>query len=364
MIDWSDTQSHLLLNPRLSAEERDRLEDLYAAVPSLRAHVWLATSGTTGATRLVALSKEAMLSGAAAANAHLGATATDVWCRVLPAFHVGGLSIHARAHLSRSRVIEITWSPSAFAKGGFTLSSLVPAQVIDLVDGAFAAPKDVRAIVVGGGRLAADLLERATELGWPLLPSYGLTEASSQVATAQEPGSGKLRLLSHLEAREVQGVLQLRGASLLTAYAQYDERGRAVLVDPKEDGWFFTGDRGTVEGRVITVQGRGADFIKVGGESVDLVRLDAVLDSVRGAADVAIYAAEDARLGFVVELASTAEDAAGIVRAFNERVAPFERIRGVRRLSRIPRTALGKVRRAELGRLAGSSVPEPTKSME
>lgn len=360
MIDWDDEKSHLLLNPRLPAADRDRLEDLHDALPSLRAHIWLATSGTTGSARLVALSKEAMLASAAAVNRHLDASSADVWCRVLPAFHVGGLAIHARAHLSRSRVLEAQWEPGAFAAGGFTLASLVPAQVLDLVTAGLRAPEGARAIVVGGGRLAPDVLEQAVELGWPLLPSYGLTEAASQVATAVRPGESALRVLPHLEARADDGMLRLRGASLLTGYGELDDRGRPVVVDPKEEGWFTTGDRGSVAGDVVTVEGRGADFVKVGGESVDLVRLDGVLDRVRGTAEAALFAAADARLGHVVELAvAPGGDAAEIVRRFNDLVAPYERIRGVRRVAEIPRTALGKVRRAALAKAVEAASGRP-----
>jgi O-succinylbenzoic acid--CoA ligase len=358
MIDWNDERSHLLLNPRLAADERERLETLHDSVPSLPAHIWLATSGTTGSARLVALSKAAMLASARAVNEHLGAQRSDVWYCVLPQFHVGGLSIDARAFLSGSRVLHGQWDPLAFARGGFTLASLVPAQVVDLVEGQHRAPDGVRAVVVGGGRLAVDLLERAGELGWPLLPSYGLTEAASQVATAGRPGETRLRLLPHLEVEARGGLLWLRGGSLLTGYGQFDERGRAVLVDPKADGWFNSGDRGEVSGGVLTVEGRGADYIKVGGESVDLVRLDAVLDSIRGGADVAIVGMADVRLGHVVELAATTENTRDIVRMFNDRVAPFERIRGVRRVAAIPRTALGKVRRGELARRIGANGSE------
>ncbi len=69
-------------------------------------------------------------------------------------------------------------------EGAVTLTSLVPTQVHDLVQCALACPPSLRAVVVGGAELDPVLGERARELGWPVLQSYGMTEAASQVATA------------------------------------------------------------------------------------------------------------------------------------------------------------------------------------
>src|SRR5207244_12310235 len=114
----------------MPAAERAALERAVAPLPG---HVLVATSGTTGDVKLVALSKEAILASAAAVNTRLGARRGDVWCCVLPTFHVGGLGIHARAHLTGSRVIGMAWDPHAFARTEATLASLVSAQVHDLV---------------------------------------------------------------------------------------------------------------------------------------------------------------------------------------------------------------------------------------
>ncbi|HUP45797.1 MAG TPA: AMP-binding protein [Thermoanaerobaculia bacterium] len=347
MIDFSSPETHLLLNPRMPDDERRRLEQLHASVPALAGHIWLATSGTTGSIKLVALSKPAMLASAAAVNAHLDAAREDVWCCVLPRFHVGGLSIYARAFTAGATVRTEDWEPRRFARGGFTLASLVPAQVRDLVQAALPSPPGVRAVAVGGGAMSRELYRSARDLGWPILPSYGLTEAASQVATATVE-SEALRILRHVEVREIDGALALRGPSLLTGYAMFDDRGQPLFADPKRDGWFVTEDRGEVVGGVLRIQGRAGAFIKIGGESVDLLRLDGVLESVRGEVDAALVALPDERLGFVIHLAAAAADAGEIVERFNARVLPFERIRAVHRVEAIPRTALGKVRRAEL----------------
>ena len=169
MIDFFDDQSHVLLNPRLPDEERRALERLGKESPSLRGHVWIATSGTTGAMRLVALSKRAILVSAEAVNRHLGVTAGDVWVCVLPTFHVGGLGIYARAALTRSPVIASDWNARQFmqtaAAEHVTLASLVPAQVRDLVAQGEPAPSAMRAIVVGGGEMPLDLYSAARSLG-------------------------------------------------------------------------------------------------------------------------------------------------------------------------------------------------------
>ncbi|MGZ5475289.1 MAG: AMP-binding protein [Thermoanaerobaculia bacterium] len=352
MIDFFDDQSHLLLNPRLPDEERRALERLGQESPSLRGHVWIATSGTTGPLRLVALSKRAILASAEAVNRHLGAAAGDVWICVLPTFHVGGLGIYARAALTRSRVIACDWNARQFiqtvAAEHVTLASLVPAQVRDLVAQGDPAPSALRAIVVGGGAMPLDLYSAARSLGWPVLPSYGMTETCSQVATASGE-SPELKILSHIEVRaEEDQSLAFRGPSLLTGYAYYDGRGRIAFADPKVDGWFVSQDRGEVDGDTLWPLGRASEFVKIGGESVELARLDAILDAVRGEADVAIVAVPDDRLGQVIHLAAATADVAAVVNEFNARVLPFERIRAVRRVRHIARSPLGKLLRAKL----------------
>ena len=66
---------------------------------------------------------------------------------------------------------------------------------------------------------------------------------------------------------------------------------------------------------------------------MDLERHDAVVESVRGAADDAIIAVPDDRLGHVIHLAALSDAVDEIVRSFNARVLPFERIRAVRRVA-------------------------------
>jgi O-succinylbenzoic acid--CoA ligase len=352
MIDFFDNETHVLLNPRMPDDDRLAFERLSAEVPSLRAHVWIASSGTTGALRLVALSKQAILNSARAVNAHLDATPDDTWACVLPTFHVGGLGIHARAALAKSRVVSLDWDTRQFVRTAtterVTLSSLVPAQVRDLIALNETAPPSMRAIVVGGGAMPHDLYVAARERSWPVLPSYGMTEACSQIATAKGD-SEELHILPHVSARTGDDQrLAFRGSSLLTGYASFDARNRAVFVDPRVDGWFLSEDRGEVEGDVLRPLGRASAFVKIGGESVDLARLDAILDAVRDSADAAIVAVPDERLGYVIHLAAVTGDVDEIVRSFNARVLPFERIRAVRRVTAIPRSPLGKLLRPRL----------------
>lgn len=350
MIDFASDGTHVLINPRLPAGERQSLVSLVDAVPPLRGHVWLATSGTTGTMKMTALSKRAMLISAAAVNRHLDSTAGDVWCCVLPTFHVGGLGIHARACLSGAHVVSAEWNAPAFTDlcrtERVTLSSLVPAHVDDLVRESLVAPSSLRAIVIGGGVLSHELYDAARALGWPVLPSYGMTEACSQVATAKW-GSPELILLDHVEARtEDDGRLALRSEALLTGYAEWDAEAPRFVAMPSH-GWFVTEDLGEVDGRVLSVFGRRGEFVKIGGESVDLQRLDAILASIAGP-DAAVVAVPDSRLGHVIHLAIASIDAEAITNAFNARVAPFERSRALHRVDAIPRTALGKLMRAKL----------------
>jgi O-succinylbenzoic acid--CoA ligase len=358
VIPWEASSTETLLNPRLPNDDRECVQQLIARAGDLTGHVWLTTSGSTGRLKPVTLSKQALLASAAAVNAHLQAQPEDVWLNPLPTFHVGGLAIHARAHLTRARVMAFTsWSPEAYTRAvqssGATLSSLVPTQVVDLIRTRCTSPITLRAVVVGGGPLPADLYTAGLGLGWPLLPSYGATECGSQAATAPFESLDRsvppaLRVLPHLTLRAAaDGHIEMRGASLFTGYGT--SHG---LDDPKRDGWWRTDDLGTVDGGVVQVIGRADDVVKVLGESVVVSALDQTLDATRLAlgldGDAAIYAVPNERLGAALHLAYANLDRAGAERlaaAFNERVAPYERVTELRSVERIERTALGKVRR-------------------
>jgi o-succinylbenzoate---CoA ligase len=361
VIGWSSSSTEILLNPRLPAADADRIRGLCARIP-LEGHVWVTTSGSTGRLKPVALSKRAILASAAAVNAHLQSDASDVWLNGLPTFHVGGLGIHARAHLSGALVVTLErWDTTAFgsrrAAHRVTLTSLVPTQVFDLVRAGARAPASLRAVVVGGGALAADLYREARALGWPLLPSYGATECASQIATADVASLRRdafpaLTLLPHVEARtDAAGRIEIRSEALFTGYAT-----EAGLDGPRADGWWLTDDLGAVTGRTLSVYGRADDTVKVGGELVNLAALEArladVLARVAPRADAALFAAHDDRLGRVVGLAVATTEPGVVSRvqeAFNAAVLPFERARVAVAVAAIPRTALGKVIRSEIG---------------
>ncbi|MEK7356812.1 MAG: AMP-binding protein, partial [Bdellovibrionota bacterium] len=242
--DLESTSNLLLTNPRWPKDDRFRFQETWIDLVEgkFEAHVGIATSGSTGGSgSLVLLSKNALRASARAVNERLAATSADIWYKSLPNFHVGGLGILVRAHLSGAKVVEDEsekWDATGFhsklEKSEATLLSLVPTQVFDLVREKLRSPSRLRAVIVGGGRLEESLRLAALDLGWPILPSYGMTEAASQVATAVSPDDPRLVPLTHLEVMtDHEGRLQLSGSSLLSAKITFDAQGRATMFDPK-----------------------------------------------------------------------------------------------------------------------------------
>ena len=346
---WEREGNVLLLNPRLAPSIRDRV--LSSVFPDLADHVWLATSGTSGVCRVVALARDALECSAQAVNEHLGAGLNDVWINALPVFHVGGLGIVVRAHLAGSRCefFEGPWDPHGFVRSaercGATLSALVPTQVHDLITAGLRAPRSLRAVVVGGGALSESPRVRAAGLGWMLLPSYGLTEVASQVATAKigEDFTGWLTLLPHVQARAGEGgVLELCGTSLLTGWMVFDSEGSASWEDPKRDGWYRTNDRVELRGREMRFLGRVDDLVKIRGELVDVFALEQALRDRVSAGVVAVFADPDDRAGSVLRLRAENAEALAQAREALDLFPPYARP-AVFEIGPVERNALGKV---------------------
>jgi len=377
-IDWYSQENAVLLNPRWSEVETQSLFEVAQKITqrrNLRGHVWIATSGSTsesvGHIKLVALSKTAFLASAESVNQHLQATSKDTWLQILPRFHVGGLGVEVRAMLSKSQVLcdFERWSAQRIhqeiSDSEITMASMVPTQVFDLVQAKLPSPKTLRAIIVGGGALNEGLYHQARALGWPLLPSYGLTETCSQIATAslntlQSSTMPLPQRLPHAVWRKnPEGLLQVKGDSLLTCYGQREKDGSIKGWDPKMDGWLTTEDFVELTDSNIRFTGRKNDFIKIGGEGSSMGRLREIFERVvvtmnsSVSQHVLLVDAPSERLGNEVHLIATLKDPgfiSSLKERFDKEVLPFERIREVKYIASIPRSDLGKVLWAQLKR--------------
>ena len=195
----------------------------------------------------------------------------------------------------------------------------MPAQVHDLVRSELRAPAGLRAVVVGGGRLAGETGRAARALGWPVLASYGLTEAGSQVATASPASldgpwqSSPLPVLPIWEVRcDESGRISLRGPALFAG--RMEGSGDEERFVAREEEWFATRDLGELDalGR-LSVTGRADSLVKVLGELVDPVAIERALAGhapAELAERVAVVALPDARAGHrLVPVRETAADA-------------------------------------------------------
>ncbi|MCC6477561.1 AMP-binding protein, partial [bacterium] len=181
------------IHSRWSEEERERFRARSEAFSSSAdGGVWMTTSGSSGEPKIVPLSPEKIVAHASAVNEHLGASERDCWLLCLPLFHVGGFAILPRAALAGSTV-RLTNSSDAetlsmiIDKEPISLVSLVPTllrRILEVRKGR-AFPERLRAILVGGGPVAQNLIDACPQA----LATYGMTEAGSMVTCVARSAS-------------------------------------------------------------------------------------------------------------------------------------------------------------------------------
>lgn len=338
--------------------------------PALAGHVLFGTSGTTGAPKWLALSKDALAASARAVNAHLGVDAGSRWGLALPMHHVGGFGVVARAREAGCGFAAFgeKWNPLAFASWldaqGITHTSLVPTQVHDLVSASVRAPRGPQAIVVGGGRLDVSTGQAARDLGWPVLASYGMTEASSQIATAPlaaleaEFSNAPLPLLPMWRVRcAADGRLEISGPCLFSGTLSHG--GAGWHYEAREQPWFATSDLAQVNDAGITPFGRADSRVKILGELVDLEALEREIIARSGGLlserNFALTALPDARAGSVLaavcENTVPHEAAVDVLAAHAGEVPGFLRIQCIARVGALPRSPMGKLQRGKLAEI-------------
>jgi O-succinylbenzoic acid--CoA ligase len=309
----------------------------------------LYTSGTTGKPKGAMLPRSAFLAAAKASEQNLGWGDQDRWLLCLPVCHVGGLSILTRCLIARKPLI-LHWrfDPegvlTSIVRDRATMLSVVPTMLARLLE----TDRDnvlarLRVVLVGGAGAPRALMEECARRGIPALATYGLTEACSQVTTqplrrppVAEPGSGTalpgvgLRIV---DSSEGIGRIQVSGPTLMSGYWGH----------PPIDGWFDTGDLGSLDadGR-LQVAARRTDLIVTGGENVYPAEVEQVLASLPGVKDALVFGLPDEQWGQVVAAAVVGDLGEEARAALAERLAPHKRPKRFCLVDALPVTGAGK----------------------
>ena len=353
------------------------------------------TSGTAGVPRGVVLSRKALRASARAHARAMGWRADDRWLLSLPTAHVGGLMIVVRCLHARRPVVvggcrtlgnfDARETLRVVERDRVTLLSVVPTMLARLLQRTRRPPPSLRAVLVGGAAAPPALVERARAQGWSVLATYGLTEACSQVATERqsEARDGTASPVCGMEvsigawdsgadARGTEGAppdaggpqpavarvsgaggigsIRIRGPMLFDGYLG-DGPGVPLERPFDAEGWFDTGDLGSVDARGrLRVVGRRADRIVTGGENVDPVEVEAALLAWCGIGAASVVGIPDdewgEKVGAVVVPAGGFDRDGGldeVERRIGARLAGFKRPRRWRIVERLPTAPSGKV---------------------
>lgn len=339
--------------------------------------VILYTSGTTGAPKGVMLSHASLLANARAVTAYLGLGRDDSVLCVLPFYYAYGASVlhthlisGATIHLGRN-VIFPNLIVEALATHGITGFSGVPSTFALLLDHVELGRHDLSAlryVTQAGGPMSPALTSRLrAALPHPrLFVMYGQTEATSRLTWLPperldaKPGSVgipvegvTIRIVredgSIAEAGET-GEVWITGPNVMLGYWRNAEATQATL----HDGWLKTGDLGHLDGDgYLFLAGRRSDMIKTGAHRVHPTDVEQAIAEIPGVIEAAVIGVDDEVLGQVIKAYVVVERVTTrlsdeIKAHCRAHLAPYKIPRHIEFVSSLPRTASGKVQRAQL----------------
>lgn len=302
----------------------------------------VATSGSSGAARLVELGRAALSAAVTASGAALGATTGDAWLCCIPVAHIGGLLVLLRGVVGGAPVtVQPGFAVDAVRDAaGARFISVVPTQLRRLFDAGVDCTR-FHAMLVGGAPLPDELAADARRRGVNAVSTYGLTESCGGVVYDGRPLPGTEVRVSGT------GEVQLRGPTLMRAY-RFDERATSGAFTG--DGWLRTHDAGELHGGVLTVHGRLDDVIVSGGEKVWPLEVETSLATHPAVAEVAVRGRPDPEWGervvaFVVPRDGDPPTLESLRTHVAHQLARYKAPRELVIVEALSRTSLGKVRR-------------------
>ena len=335
------------------------------------------TSGSTGEPRGVIQTHANIHANTTAISAYLELSPADRALSTLPLFYcygrsilqthllVGGSVFFDHRFMYPRVVMEALGEQRCTGFYGVPLTFELLRRQVDIRSLSLST---LRYVAQAGGAMHPDTIRWCRDVFAPaqLFVMYGQTEATARLSylppdrAAEKEGSiGKG--LANVELRVVDpqgremapgevGELIARGPSISPGYFHAPDESAAVF----RDGWLWTGDLGRrdEEGFVFLV-GRSKDMLKLGGHRVSAAEIEQALAEHAGVEEAAVVGVPDAAGGeaaiaFVIAAGGGTLDPAELRRFCRQRLPAFKVPREIRFVGALPRTASGKLAKAEL----------------
>lgn len=335
----------------------------------------LYTSGTTGRSKGVMLTRDNLASNAETLVGVWRFTERDVLLHALPVFHTHGLFVATNCVLysGAAMIFHRAFQPEAVLKAlpDATVMMGVPTFYTRLLADpglTDAAAPNVRLFISGSAPLSpATHAEWKLRTGHAILERYGMTETNMITSNPYEGARKAGTVGMPLPGVEVRitgsdvavlpqgetGSIEVRGPNVFKGYWRLPEK----TAEEFHDGWFVTGDMGAFDAEgYLSILGRAKDLVISGGLNVYPAEVEAALDDLPGVAASAVIGVPHPDFGEAVVACLVASK--GVVlsgeavrAALRDRLAAFKIPKRVIVLDELPRNAMGKVQKAELRRM-------------
>ena len=345
--------------------------------------ILLYTGGTTGRAKGVRLTHRNIVSNGLQVGLTLGIRHDDVYLHVAPMFHSADLLATALTLSGGAHVYLPEFNPAAFlgaiAKHRVTFTMLAPTMLIMVLQHPEFAGHDLSSLriqVYGSAPMAEVWIRRALDAlpAAQVTQGYGLTETAPILSffehrhhlealasgnTARLACAGKtlpgvdFRIVDDAGRdvpRGTSGEVLVRGPNVTPGYYKLP----AVNAETFRDGWFRTGDVGREdEDGFLYLLDRKKDMIVTGGENVYSAEVEAVLLTHPEIAEAAVISVPDKVFGeavfaVIVARPGAALNDAALMAHCREHIGGYKIPRRFAYTEALPKSALGKVLKAEL----------------
>lgn len=365
---------------RLLRETRSGHADAMVTLDDPAAIIY--TSGTTGTAKGAVLTHGNLTWVALNCIVDYDVVSTDVALMISPLFHVASLGMGALPVILKggTLVVERRFEPGRalglIERHGITMLSGVPTTYQLLADHPDWATTDVSSLAkltCGGSAVPTRILNAYEERGLHFSQGYGMTETSpgatslSPAMTRAKQGSvGLPHFFTEVRIADEQGdmvprgtvgEIQIAGPNVFAGYHDLPEASAAAFT---ADGWFRSGDLGYLDADgYLYISDRLKDMIISGGENIYPAEVENLIADLEGVSGVAVIGVPDEQWGEVPWAVVTVRDGATMdtqtVRAHLEgSLARYKLPKHVVVVDELPRTASGKVRKADLRARFGS----------